>query len=399
MSPPRIGLIGLGEMGSRIGRRLSSLGARPWVFDVDERRMGESADWASATQSTGDLVESVDIILTVLPADQHVLSVTEQIAAVARPGQAVVECSTVLPATAGAVESILAARDVATISVSITRGTPAAETGQLLLFAGGRRSSEVDDTLTMIAAETRWADSVETPKALKIVNNMLLGNANLSCSEALVVAERYGHTYRAVVDALATSPASSWALENQVRRHILTDDLGPGRFSTLLMAKDHELFLQIATQGGQEPDMAKVALGYYEEAIDMGLGLDYHPIAIRVIEVGAPPGVEPSQPGSVLPDLVNAVAACQTAAAFEACRVLEHFGIEREAGHRFLIGASGETTALAEVATATDDRTIALRHLESLERALDLAVEVDVPTRLMRTACQVLLREAMHPGA
>ncbi len=72
-----------------------------------------------------------------LPADSHVRSVVAEVVETAERGQVFADLSTIAPATIEAVANELADVGVRTLSVAITRGTAAAERGELGLFVGG----------------------------------------------------------------------------------------------------------------------------------------------------------------------------------------------------------------------------------------------------------------------
>ena len=65
MAGTRIGIIGAGNMGGRIGRRLREAGESVVAFDRDEERLA-SSDLDPAA-SVGELVEGVDVVLLSLP--------------------------------------------------------------------------------------------------------------------------------------------------------------------------------------------------------------------------------------------------------------------------------------------------------------------------------------------
>ncbi len=88
------------------------------------------------------------------------------------------------------------------------------------------------------------------------------------------------------MSALAENGADSWALHNHIMRYVLPEDLGPGRFSTLYMAKDVRLCAELAASVGLPAFFCGLSRAYYRGSVSHGHG-DYHMIAIRLMESAA----------------------------------------------------------------------------------------------------------------
>src|SRR4030081_1943912 len=99
----RLGFIGIGNMGSRIARRLLEHGYQVIAYN----RSREAAEalikyGATVADSIAELASEVDVVLSSLTNDDAVKSVytdPEGVFAHARRGSAIIEMSTVLPAT------------------------------------------------------------------------------------------------------------------------------------------------------------------------------------------------------------------------------------------------------------------------------------------------------------
>ena len=77
-----------------------------------------------------------------------------------------------------------------TISVAVTRGTAAAEVGQLALYVGaeGDVLPELGPAFDAMASEVRTVGGLGAAKALKIANNIVLACVDIAICEAIVLA-------------------------------------------------------------------------------------------------------------------------------------------------------------------------------------------------------------------
>ena len=101
MMSARAGVVGLGQMGSAMARRLVRQGEPLWVFNRSAGAVAElEALGAHAAASLAALGEHCDLIFTVLPDGPDVEAVVTGpggLLARARPGTLFIECSTIDP--------------------------------------------------------------------------------------------------------------------------------------------------------------------------------------------------------------------------------------------------------------------------------------------------------------
>ena len=389
----KIGLVGLGAMGLPVAERLARHGGHELsLFDVDEARREAADGLGRLADSVPEAVRDAEAVLTILPADRHVEAVAAEIAAAGAPGQVVAELSTIGPATIERVAERLSDAGIATVSVAITRGTAAARRGELVLFVGtdGGLPAPVRTALDAVAAEIHEVGGHGTPKAVKIANNAVLACLDVAMCEAIVLGGRVGVTAEQLVERLGAE-ADSWALRNQIVAHVLTDELGPGWFSTRNMAKDVGLFLELATEQAVPAPLAGVAAASYRGTIALGLGEHYHPAVIRWLEHGlgraatAPPA---GAADDAIPRLVRGVAALQVVVDLEALGILAGRGIPPADAARLLERGSAGNDGLARAVAHLErrERVDAAALAADLAALLDLAAAADVPAATFETA-------------
>lgn len=373
-------------MGQPIARRLAAADALELtLYDVDPARADALAGLGRRATSVADAISDADVILTILPADEHVRLVADELAPSARPGQVYADLSTIAPGTIETVASTLADVGVAAVSVSITRGTQAAAAGELALFVS-RDEPALRPALQAIASELRFVEGLGAVKALKIANNIVVACSNIAICEALVLGKLLGLTPQAIATHLGEHGAESWVLSNHIVAFVLPGDLGPGHFSTLNMAKDVRLFLELADERGVVSPMAGVAASCYRGTIAAGFGENYHPIVIRWLEriASAATRLRPlaRSEAEVLARIARGVTAAQAMASLDALVLLDRFGIDSHSAAGHLAKGSAGNATLASVARHAGRDHGAYdpgASSEALQAILELAEEASAP--------------------
>src|SRR5271167_696268 len=99
----KLGFVGLGNMGSRIAKRLLDHGYQLHVYDRDvAKAQALAAQGGNVAQNIFELARTADVLLSCLTNDEAVQSVyagPDGVFAAARPGTIVLEMSTISPET------------------------------------------------------------------------------------------------------------------------------------------------------------------------------------------------------------------------------------------------------------------------------------------------------------
>ena len=138
----RVGVVGVGVMGSAIATRLIERGHRLWLRDPDPAKTAPLvAKGAVAAPSAAALAAEVDYVVTSLNTAEIVERVVfgpEGIAAGAAPGKLLIDMSSIDPqATAAMAARLEAETGMAWVDAPLSGGAPAALEGRLTLMLGG----------------------------------------------------------------------------------------------------------------------------------------------------------------------------------------------------------------------------------------------------------------------
>lgn len=388
----KLAFIGLGAIGLPIAHRLAlHPDVELSIYDTRHDVLEAQAALGHVAGSVADAIVEADFVFSVLPADAHVRSVCDEIAASAVAGQVFVDFSTIAPSTIDEVAARLAGAGVQTLGGALTRSVAAAQKGELSIFVGGRAElvERLRPLLGQIATEIRVVDTAAAAKALKIVNNMVVSSLDLVICDALLIGARHGVEPSRLVDALARRGADSWPLRNHIARHLLTDDLAPGRFSTRYMAKDAALALALAQSCGEPAWFAGMVTTALRGTDAIGFGDHYHPIVMRWLElVAGQPPVTPSPPSEgalsgqaqlACQALCGGVVAQQALITLDALRLIAAEGVAMDEAldHLDAGSASNDCVRVLRDGGRTDDALSTIG--DALAAVCALSAEVTVP--------------------
>ncbi len=398
----KIGFIGLGAMGLPMSKNLArAAGVDVTFYDVRPEVLADVSGLGDTAASVADLVANVDIVFTVLPADQQVSSVAAEIGAAGRPGQLYVDFSTIHPETINQVASRLAEAGIETVGVALTRSTAAAQAGELALYMGGPRDwiERLQPAWDAISTEALVFANAGAAKAMKLINNMVVSTIDQLVCESIVLGAKLDVEAAETCRALAAGGADSWALRNHIERYVLPEDLGPGRFSTLYMAKDVRLCAELARTVGLPAFFAGLSRAYYRGSVSHGHGQDYHMIAIRLIEECAnldrlstapTPGVADPESG---PTIAAGAAAIQTLICLEALAIASRCSLSpAEAGNGMEVGSGGNQGLRQLIGDDPGPESWTLSSLlAEIEGTMALAEAAEAPAMIFELGRQVAL--------
>ena len=133
-----VGMVGTGNMGGRMTRRMVEAGHAVLAVDADPARI--PACGATQANSLAELAERCDVIMLSLPDSPVIEAVIRNPGGLlehARDGQVIVDLSTANPASTRALHDELAGRGVRYLDAGISGGAAGAEKGTLTLMVGG----------------------------------------------------------------------------------------------------------------------------------------------------------------------------------------------------------------------------------------------------------------------
>ncbi|MFH1474399.1 MAG: NAD(P)-dependent oxidoreductase [Chloroflexota bacterium] len=259
----RIGVAGLGTMGGAMAANLVRAGFPLLVWNRTAGRAHELEDLgATVAASPATLAADADIVLVCVsdtPDVEAVLFAADGVAAGARAGTLVIDCSTIDPAASRGFADRLAGQGIGFVDAPVTGGSEGARNATLAILVGGE-PADVERARPVLAAIGRTVTHfgpVGAGQAAKAVNQVILAGTYLGVAEGLVLALKAGLDPEQVVAALSTGAAQSWVLANRSGRMLANDY--PLGFRVALHLKDLGIALAMARETGAALPVAALA--------------------------------------------------------------------------------------------------------------------------------------------
>ncbi|WP_449256953.1 3-hydroxyisobutyrate dehydrogenase [Bosea sp. (in: a-proteobacteria)] len=262
-----IAFIGLGNMGGPMAGNLVKAGHSVKAFDLVQASKDAAAEMGvGIAGSAKEAVADAEVVVTMLPAGKHVLSVWADILPAVKPGTLLIDSSTIDVESARRAHALAAERGCPSLDAPVSGGTGGAKGATLTFMVGG--SAEAFDRgepiLAKMGRKIVHCGGAGNGQAAKICNNMILGISMIGVSEAFVLAEKLGLSHQALFDVASTSSGQCWSLTTYcpvpgpVPTSPANNGYKPG-FASALMLKDLKLSQEAAQAAGASTPLGAAA--------------------------------------------------------------------------------------------------------------------------------------------
>jgi 3-hydroxyisobutyrate dehydrogenase len=266
-----IAFIGLGNMGGPMAANLVKAKHEVVGFDVEPASCEQAkSEGARIAGSARDAVARAEVVVTMLPAGRHVLSVWEEILAAAIPGALVIDSSTIDVESARRAHAMASERGLLSLDAPVSGGVGGARAATLTFMAGGSSEAfaKAEPILSQMGKRVVHCGDAGAGQAAKICNNMILGISMIGVSEAFVLAEKLGLSHQALFEVASTSSGQCWSLTTYcpvpgpVPTSPANNGYKPG-FAAALMLKDLRLAQEAALASGASTPLGAEAAQLY----------------------------------------------------------------------------------------------------------------------------------------
>jgi 3-hydroxyisobutyrate dehydrogenase len=267
-----IGFIGLGNMGAPMAANLIKSGSHVRGFDlVAASRDASARDGVQIVDSARSALDDAEIVITMLPGGEQVLSVWDDIVPAARQGTLFIDCSTIDVESARKAHGLAAARGIATLDAPVSGGVGGAKAATLTFMVGGSAHAFArgKPALERMGKRIVHCGDAGNGQAAKICNNMILGASMIAVSEAFVLGEKLGLSHQALFDVASASSGQCWSLTSYcpvpgpVPTSPANNDYKAG-FTAALMLKDLKLARAAAETVGAQTALGAHAAEIYQ---------------------------------------------------------------------------------------------------------------------------------------
>jgi 3-hydroxyisobutyrate dehydrogenase len=289
-----IAFIGLGNMGGPMAANLVKAGHKVIAFDlVAASRDQAKADGAGIAESSVAAVKGAEIVITMLPAGKHVLSVWTDVIPSIGKGTLIIDCSTIDVESAKQAHALAKKHGIASVDAPVSGGTGGAKGATLTFMCGGddKAFAAAKPVLENMGKKIVHCGGAGAGQAAKICNNMILAVSMIAVGEAFALAEKLELSHQALFDVVSTSSGQCWALTSYcpvpgpVPTSPANNGYKPG-FAAALMVKDLTLAQDAAKATGAATPLGKQAQEIYKafDAAGHG-GVDFSGIIQHVREL------------------------------------------------------------------------------------------------------------------
>ncbi|BBG23890.1 NAD(P)-dependent oxidoreductase [Sulfuracidifex tepidarius] len=272
----KIGLIGLGVMGYRIGANLAKEGKLDGVYNRSEEKSikFEKEFGVKAFKSIDEIVESSDVIITMLSDDNAVSTTIEKVIPRSK-GKTIVDMSTISPKLSIALSRKIQENGGFMLDAPVIGTSIMVEQKKLVVMVGGikEKFDDIKPILESTASTVIYMGKNGSGLYAKLVNNLLLGAYVVAIGEAFNFGVTAGLEKQQVEEVLtklssARSPTTDLKVPKLVSQDYST------QFATKHMRKDLEIIQGEATSKSIITPMSSLALQFYRIAESLGLSED-----------------------------------------------------------------------------------------------------------------------------
>ena len=275
MSLPKIGFIGLGQMGVPMVRCLLKNNYEVSGFDLNSAVLASFSDDKSfhSKSTPQGVVESSDVIVFMLP-DSNVVdqllwgeSGTNGIAQYLNAKKTLVDMGSSDPVRTRANADKLKAMGVAFVDAPVSGGVKRAVDGTLSIMIGGDAVAvnAVTPILSAMGKTLTHVGQNGAGHAVKALNNYVSASGLLAVCEALVAAQKFGIDPHLANKVFNTSTGKNNTTDVKVENFMLSGTFGSG-FSLALMRKDLQTALDFIDRMGTPDDFAKQCVSTWKAA-------------------------------------------------------------------------------------------------------------------------------------
>ncbi len=222
----RVGVIGLGDMGSGLAKNVIKAGFDCAGFDLSPDRLKAfEALGGSPAGSAADTATGADVVFVMVMTGAQAHSVFEQITPVMQPGAVIILTATIIRDEAASLGKLLEGTGIEMIDSPVSGGFPGAQNGTLVMMAAGseiamakaRPAMEaVSGTIHHVGTEPGMGQTVKA--CLQSLNGAIFAGVFESAALAAAAGVKGQVIHDVFVNSSAGCPAVRSSLENIIDR-------------------------------------------------------------------------------------------------------------------------------------------------------------------------------------
>ena len=261
----KLGFIGIGTMGFPMSQNLlKKSGCSLMAYDLNRAAVEALASQgAQPAEDACQVADCCDVVFTMLPRDEHVRGVYQQLQEHIRPGQIYVDMSTISPAASCEVAELVRSRGADLADAPVVKSQPAAVSGTLGIYVGAGL-------------------------VMKLCHNLLVAQVQNGVNEVLHLAQAAcGIDVETFAKAASYGGAQTFYLDSKAVT-LQKGDFTPA-FAAEYMHKDLTLAQGLCQQAGLSLEGAELAMSRYDKVLEKGWGKEDFSCTYKLFDSEAHP--------------------------------------------------------------------------------------------------------------
>lgn len=264
----RIGVIGLGRMGSAIAQRMQA--ERRSV--IGWTRSGRPVDGITSSPDIASMVEQSDTLILSLFDDAAVAEVLDTLITLDLTDKQIIETSTVVPTVLQDRIAQITAKGATAVDAPISGGPELVLAGACGVFIGGHDAAAERASITLAAISNRifHVGPPGTGLVMKTINNAMIQCYFNGLGDMMPLAKRAGLPMETAMRILTSGPANMPMLKDRMPK-VLGEDTSVG-FTISAAHKDNQVFQRVVQSYGLDSPVLAASGARQRNAIAAGLG-------------------------------------------------------------------------------------------------------------------------------
>ena len=278
---PKVGFVGLGNIGEPMCRCLLENGYEVSIYDVNPEAVSKLGDTATEpAENLKVLASSAEVVLLSLPGsdvvEEAVLGERGLVEGLSS-GKVLIDTSSSRPSSTRDLAEKLAESGVEMLDAPVSGGVLRAEEAKLAVMVGGREEvfERHREVLEAFGEKIFHVGDHGAGHLVKSLNNLLSATTLASAAEAVILAQKAGVAPETLLEVINAGNGRSYSTEVKFPNFILNRSFDDG-FALGLMVKDLKIALETAAEMGHPMFSGSAISQLWQAAFARGHGPEGH---------------------------------------------------------------------------------------------------------------------------
>jgi len=270
-----VGVIGLGPMGGNVAELLLKKQFKVIGYDLNPDCISALDEFGlDAAESAAEVSEKSDVVILSLPVIAAVDNVVEQLNTTSKPGQIVIECSTLTVQQKIDMAEKLKASDKNMLDAPISATPPMLAKGMASCHIGGDKAAyeECVSIFDGFTASNFYVGEVGDGSRMKILANYLVHVHNAAAAECFTLGQKAGFDPKLIYEVIKESAGASKMFDIRGKMMSESDYREGGGTMFDVYQKDARIITSYAAEVKAPIDLYVSAWQKFNSAIAQGLG-------------------------------------------------------------------------------------------------------------------------------